>query len=282
LWRVKAPHVALEILTAPWCRFWPTAKTFNWLLLFFYKEAERHALTTPLTKEQNSQQSNEKKTEEKSSSQDEEQEQQEKALDKILTIESPEFHLTYEKTLNAMCRHFKLQPNKETYSLMAAYHAIRGEFEQHEKFVNELINRKWDVGPMVYSGKMLGLIRLGKSQEAIQYYEDITTRIGTNGNKMRLKIFSMFRKCAMAAYLLLNDTEAAYKVLQTTKYPTNDFVFIHFGDSERAKVVQSLFERLQKETNTQLSEDIKKALADPFATSQISETEKTEGSKESE
>lgn len=78
----------------------------------------------------------------------------------------------------------------------------------------------------------------------------------------------MFRKCAIAAYLLLNDTENAYRVLQTIKFLTKDFVFIHFGDPERVKVIQNLFERLQKETNTPLSEEIQKVLLNPLSTSQ--------------
>jgi hypothetical protein len=71
---------------------------------------------------------------------------------------------------------------------MAGYHGIRGEFEQCDKLIAELTNRKWVVHPIVYSGKMLGLIRLGQPQEAIQFYEDVTKRTGTNGNKMRSTI----------------------------------------------------------------------------------------------
>jgi hypothetical protein len=53
-------------------------------------------------------------------------------------------------------------------------------------------------------------------------------------------------------------------------HPTSEFVFVHFGDPERAKTIQKLFQRLQKETNIQLSEEMKEALADPIAASQIS------------
>jgi hypothetical protein len=59
-------------------------------------------------------------------------------------------------------------------------------------------------------------------------------------------------------------------------------VFIHFGDPERVKVVQNLFERLQKETNTPLSEEIQQVLANPLSTSQSATESPSTESEETE
>jgi hypothetical protein len=68
---------------------------------------------------------------------------------------------------------------------MAGYHAIRGEFEQCDKLIAKIIDNKWPVRPLVDAGKMLGLIRLERPQEAIQLYNNITTAGKIESYKMK-------------------------------------------------------------------------------------------------